>query len=370
MRRGLFIIYNDLHSAGGVNKKIKNQIDAMNNDGLEVDTLLMKTTIVSGYKLLYRMPFSNLAPHWIYDEKIKEYDFIYLRRPLFMNYYYLRFLKQVKNNNPNTKIVMEIPTYPYDKEIVKKRINYLLLIKDIIARKRIKKYIDRITVVGNEEEIFGIKTLKIRNGYDFQRTRMRELRRDRNSLNLVAVAVFDYWHGYDRLIKGLKEYYEKGGDRKITVFLVGDGPERINYEKIVYDLRLEKHVQFTGMLEKQEIMNIYDNCDFGVCSLGAYRKGLFYSCELKSREYLAVGLPIITGVPLDVMDNGKINKYILEFPNDNSIIDYNKIIDFYEELYIRKDSAVSMIQEIRECAESELNMRKALSDLTEYIREA
>lgn len=370
MKRGLFIIYSDLKNSGGVNIKIHNQICTMNDNGLKVDTLLMKPNYICGYKILYRMPFTNIVPNWKYDETLKKYDFIYLRRPYFMNCFFLIFLKNVKKNNHNTKVVMEIPTYPYDKEIIKKRTNYTLLIKDMITRKRINRYVDRITVVGNEKEIFGVKTIKILNGYNVIETRKRKPRAEIKSINLVAAAMFDYWHGYDRLIHGLREYYDKGGEQEITLFFVGEGPEKNKYMKLVNDLCLHEHIQFLGLLEKAKILEVYDNSDFGVCSLGAYRKDLFYSCELKSREYLAVGLPIITGVRLDVMDNDKLNKYILEFPNDDSVIDFDEIIGFYEKLYVHNDSSVSMIQEIRECAENELNMSKALSGLIEYLREA
>ena len=68
--KGLFIVYDDLSDSTGVNKKIKNQIVAFNQTGLEVEPYLMSAvTDTVLYKLRYRLPFSNLSPQWKYSEQ-------------------------------------------------------------------------------------------------------------------------------------------------------------------------------------------------------------------------------------------------------------------------------------------------------------
>ena len=48
---------------------------------------------------------------------IKDADFIYLRKPSAINMGFIDFLKRVRKLNPKMKILLEIPTYPYDNEI-------------------------------------------------------------------------------------------------------------------------------------------------------------------------------------------------------------------------------------------------------------
>ena len=50
-------------------------------------------------------------------------------------------------------------------------------------------------------------------------------------IRLVAVAGLAKWHGYDRLLEGLGEYYRTDVERKVIFHIVGEGPVREEYEQ-------------------------------------------------------------------------------------------------------------------------------------------
>ena len=169
-----------------------------------------------------------------------------------------------------------------------------------------------------------------------------------DTIDLLCVALMQPYHGYERLLYGLKNYLQNGGKRKILIHIVGEGPEKENYEKIVAKEKLDSNVIFYGRKGGEELEKIFEKGDIGVCSLGSYKKNVFWSSELKSKEYLAKGMPIIAGVNLDIFDLIS-DKYYLQFANDSSVIDMGKIVGFYDGLYGTDKKAVA--GKIRKMAE-------------------
>ena len=374
MKKGIFIVYSNFTGENntGIQKKIDLQIAALNENGLQCEKHIVdiKDNDVAT-KLFSRLPFTNVAPTWKWNQIYENIDFIYFRRPHFINGYLIKILKKIKKKNPFCKIVLEIPTYPYDKEIVYRSkcsfLNFPFLIKDRFWRKRLKKAVDCVTFVNDGyTEWCGLKVITISNGIrvdDYPLKKQSNYRT--NVINLIAVAFFKEWHGYERLLFGLADYLqkEKNGKYKVNIHFVGDGSELDRYKTIVDDNNLQKYVFFHGLLTGDQLDEMYDCCDFGLCSFGAYKKNIFLSKELKSREYLSRGLPIISGVHLDVFDKGF--KYYLEFENNDSVVDFDKIINFYELL---KEKGLSSINiETREFAMNELNYKKCFESVIDFF---
>ena len=76
-------------------------------------------------------------------------------------------------------------------------------------RKNLVKYIDRIVTYSNDDYVFNIKTIKTKNGIIFEdyETVKESPEKNKNAINLIAVAGFSFWHGYDRLLRGIGDYY-------------------------------------------------------------------------------------------------------------------------------------------------------------------
>lgn len=113
---------------------------------------------------------------------------------------------------------------------------------------------------------------------------------------------------------------------------------------------------------------MYDLADIAIECLGMYRKNMSISSSLKSREYLAKGLPIVAGCKNDVINEKNPFKYYLEVPNDDSAIDVEKIIEFYDQIYSTQ-SRQQVISEIRKFAEDNIDLKVTMKKIIDYIKE-
>jgi glycosyltransferase involved in cell wall biosynthesis len=136
------------------------------------------------------------------------------------------------------------------------------------------------------------------------------------------------WHGYDRVILGMLNYRKIHGNLPFCFHIVGEG-SALNYLKdLVQKCDLSNEVLFHGKKDGNELINFYDIADLGVCSLGGHRININGISSLKTREYLAKGLPCI-GSDLDTQIlHSKLNMYYLPFPSNESIIDMQIVYDF------------------------------------------
>lgn len=190
-----------------------------------------------------------------------------------------------------------------------------------------------------------------------------------NEIHLGAVALFKEWHAYERLLLGMDEYYQKSRNKKVILHFAGEGDEIPLYKRIVKEKGLEEYVVFHGYLTGEALDEFYDGVDIGVCSLGAHRKGLYgSSSELKSREYLARGLPIISSLQIDVFQRSDF-PYKLYVPQDESNISIERIIEFYESIF-RSKTEEMVVKEIRKFALENVDMKKMVEPVVRYIREA
>ena len=140
-------------------------------------------------------------------------------------------------------------------------------------------------------------------------------------------------------------------------------------KKYVTQYSLDDNVIFYGMKNLEEMQEIYDQCDIGVSALALFRLGLTRSTLLKNKEYVAAGLPVIGAGEIDIADIPGLEKYVLQFPNEEGAIDVTKIVAFYDNIYGEKtpDEIKRMIQEIRSSGEAYFDYKSAIRSVIEYI---
>ena len=206
---------------------------------------------------------------------------------------------------------------------------------DKFYRNRIYPYIYRVATYSHDKEIFHVPAVQIRNGIDFDMIEARTPEKREDVIHLLAVAGFTRAHGYDRMLKGLGEYYQMGGTRNIVFHMVGSGEPEKEYHQIVDEYNLTGHCIFHGVQRGEALNEIYDYCDMGVESLGDFRNGIFLSSSLKSREYAAKGIPFITACESDVFEG---REYVLKIPADETPVDICNVVKFYDKLYNEKDT--------------------------------
>ena len=113
-----------------------------------------------------------------------------------------------------------------------------------------------------------------------------------------------------------------------------------------------------------DLDKIYNKVDIGICSLGCYKKGIYWSSELKSREYLSKGIPIVAGINIDILK--VISKeFYLQFPNDDSEINLEEIIDFYDKIY--KNDRRNVAKAIRDMARKYIDIETTMQPICVYI---
>lgn len=128
--KALFLIFHGFDEANGISKKIRYQVKALKDCGLDVRTCYYEvssdgnrrwmadneilTDFGSGIsaKIRKRFDFSFIA-NYVSQEKIA---LVYIRSFHNANPFTIHMVKQLKH--AGAKVVMEIPTYPYDQEYV------------------------------------------------------------------------------------------------------------------------------------------------------------------------------------------------------------------------------------------------------------
>jgi glycosyltransferase involved in cell wall biosynthesis len=367
MKKGLFIICDpNLAStsgeSNGIAKKILAQFSVLNNN----DTLQCK--IINLYHK-HKSDIMLFISYLLFDRyknitDLNNLDFIYMRRIIPLHYGIIKLFQRIKKINPNCKIVYELPTYPYDKEHKMIRSKVALSI-DRYFRKNLKNYIDRIATVSDDSIIFEIPTIKFVNGIICADIPIQIPPMNDKNIHLIAVAQFTQWHGYDRLIEGLNNYYKINKNQAVYIHLIGDGPELQHYRHLVQQYELSSYIFFYGLLYGEELTKAFNKANIAVSSLGTHRIGLYLGSFLKTREYLARGLPMIASTRIDILPSDF--KYCLYFPEDESAINIEHIVAFYTNL-LNNQTIPEMIKEIRQFAEENCDISKAMQLVIEYLK--
>ena len=340
MKKVLFIIFHGFDPNNGISKKISYQVNAFKRCGMEVHLCYMdehgtKKRIVDGKiiadygngllsKIRKRTEFKSISNY----VETNQIDLVYIRSNHNANPFTIEMVKRMKN--AGTKVVMEIPTYPYDSEYKAQGISNQIF-QDKLFRKSLAKHLDAIVTFSDYEQIFGQRTIRISNGIDFDSVKLRTTINDTSKeLNLIGVAEIHKWHGFDRLVKGLAEYYSKPQDYIVKFHVVGyffSSEIENEFNKIIFENHMEDFVILYGKKHGKELDDLFEKCDFGIGSLGRHRVGIDKIKTLKNREYAARGIPFVYSETDSDFD---LKPYVLKVPADESPIIIHNIIDFYK----------------------------------------
>lgn len=254
-------------------------------------------------------------------------DYFYIRYQL-CNPSFLSLLKSLRMHNPNAPIMVEIPTYPYDLEQTgfNQKIKFL---QDSLTRNHMAGLIDNIVTFSRAETIFGISTIKTQNGIALEQFPPVQVAAQNDCFNLVGVANVSHWHGYDRVITGLRSYYDQDGDMDVQFTIIGEGAAVPQLKQMVTDMYLQDHVHFLGARMGEDLTSALTGQHMGVSSLGTHRVGND-TTVLKSREFCARGLPFMNSH--DEADIAADFPFAHTVPYDDSPVDIGAAIAFHKSL--------------------------------------
>lgn len=343
----------------GVINKINGQANALNELGNSVDQLrygitklYFNETLLTKYsKGIYRRLFMFGDVKRLVD--IGKYDLIYIRYDT-SDLFFVSFLKSLNKK----KVIIELPTYPYDMErIGENMLNKISILLDKLYRQKLKKYVDYIVTFTKFDYIWGIPVIVLENAIDINNIEFTRFEHVNNTINLIGVANVSKWHGYDRVIEGLYNYYSQDFFQEVIFHIVGSGDEIENLRKLVELKSLNQKVIFHGSKVGNDLTNIFKYANIAVGSLGMHRIGLIEGSTLKAKEYAARGIPFVLGYE----DKSFTNKeYVLNVENNETAIDIKVLLEFYYNLKIDGKS-------MREEAEKYFTWKHQMSNLLNIL---
>ena len=356
MKKVLFLIFHGFDPNNGISKKISYQVNALKQCGNDVHLCYMDETgtkkriiddnIIADYgsgylsKILKRIDFSAISNY----VKNNHIDIVYIRSNHNANPFTINMVKQMKKYG--AKVVMEIPTYPYDSEYEAQGMSKQIF-QDKLFRNDLAKQLDAIVTFSDYNQIFGQRTIRISNGIDFDSVIMKNTINDTSKeLNLIGVAEIHEWHGFDRLVKGLADYYSKQQNYIVRFHVVGyffSTEIENEFKNIISDNHMEDYVILYGKKHGEELDQIFDKCDFGVGSLGRHRVGIDKIKTLKNREYAARGIPFIYSETDSDFDS---KPYVIKAPADETAIDIDNIVSFYNSISISPEEIRNSISSL------------------------
>lgn len=340
--KGLFLIFHGFEEYSGISKKIRYQIAALKECG--VDTSLCYFNVnESGHRQIIfdDTVIADLgvgrvgAIRWrcCYGSIVKaikgnNYDFVYCRSYYNANPFTISLFSKIRKMG--VKSVMEIPTYPYDNEYITFKMKCKLAV-DRCFRHRLASIFDYIVTFSHDKYIFGQKTIQISNGVDFSAIKVKENLNDtEQSLSMIGVAEVHYWHGFDRIIAGMANYYKTNPTYKVYFHIVGNLTGEREKREILTPIEtnhLNQYVIIHGAMYGDNLEEVFDAADFGIGSLGRHRSGIYDIKPLKNREYAARGIPFVFSENDEDFDN---QPFVLKAPANDTPIDIQSLIDFYK----------------------------------------
>jgi hypothetical protein len=174
---------------------------------------------------------------------------------------------------------------------------------------------------------------------------------------LIGVAEVHLWHGYDRLIAGIGEYYRQRltpntfhnatlSKRELpdVYFHIVGGVHPVERYKanefhpglqaIMDKYHIQDKVIFHGTLFGKELDEVFNRCQFAIGSLARHRSGITVIKTLKNREYATRGIPFIYSEQDSDFDH---QPYVLKAPADESPVDIQRIIDFMDDFTMKPE---------------------------------
>lgn len=337
------IDYNPIENSGVI-QKIKQQSSQWIKYGHKVYLVSSKTMaiydknyniIVQNKPLNIRFGRVGTAIKLLYSSyaiytllKNIEFDLIYMRYRLYMPFFN-RILK-------NYKVIMEINS---DDRLEYKLHSRLTDIYNRFTRDFLLKHIDAFVSVSYELKdkfIYLNRPIEvIANGINIKEYEVKNsINQNKRPILVFIGSPNQSWHGLDKIVM-LAKYF-----REYQFYIIGvDGKDSDN-------------IKYFGYLSQKKSTQIIRQCDIGIGTLSLYKTGLMEASPLKTRQYLACGLPLIyaykdTDLQIEV-------DFALRLENSEDNIDYDKIENFIKQIFNNN----SIRQKARKFAEEYLDYNK------------
>ncbi len=169
------------------------------------------------------------------------------------------------------------------------------------------------------------------------------------------------WTGAERILHSMRNY---SGTRKICLYLVG------KFQRTVFELiqqfNLTSSVIHYNFLKGEELTAIAGKCHIGIGPMALYKKRLNQACALKTREYLARGMPVLLAYhEMDVSRNESFREFVFQLENNDTLVDLQEIMNWYDS--IEGKSNLSLM--ISDAASKAFSYEKKAWQLADFLKQ-
>ncbi|MGJ0357242.1 hypothetical protein [Aliarcobacter cryaerophilus] len=358
----------------GLDKKIKEQALAARKLDLNLDFVILNQTFdkIEDNIIYKKIKKSNFFKRKLFRFKVieenfnfEDYDFVILRYPMIKGFDSNSFI-----NKYGYKIISEHHT---DEIGEQKTFGNNISNKFIIYLEKYfsKYYLSNVkAIIGVTNEIIKVELNKINldkkvflfsNGIGMENTEVSKREKFEKVLNIIFVSsIFSPWQGLDRVIDGLKNY---NGNIKINLKLIG----KLNLQQKISLKALENNkcisIFIKDYVESKKIIFEYNGSHLAIGSLALNQKNMKEACPLKTREYIASGIPFIYSYDDSDLDGSEY--FALKISTDSGPLDFEKIIDFAKYLDSKNTLQVDMIN----FALEKLDWKVKIASLYKFIKD-
>lgn len=351
----LWVNYYITHPEIGTTTKIRSEIltlrkmgytvtyTAYLDDGVAIydnnDNIISKKKYLSNnkiYVICFRRRFLiSITRRYLRDHA---FDFCLLRINI-INHSYYSMLREMKQQR--AFVMMEtLSYYPNMKKGKNTKISYYLIAQSLKNHKDdLKDVVDLILTEGAIQDFYGIPCIEFGMGVDVDNYNKHHYIGNKNELNMLMVGCHSVYHGTDRIIKSLKNYYDSHDNncRQVFLHLVGDiqASDKRMIEHSGHGDKIILYGRQTGI----PLDDIYNKCNIALGPLAQYRI-MKKDTGLKTKEYFARGIPYVYSG-----EEVKIEKdypYILNVDDSDSHIDIDTIFRFVDNIGDPIEAAESM----------------------------
>ena len=365
----------------GTTLKIKSEIDTFRAYGYEVYyTAYQKTGVaiynnhdevimyqrygIKGALLGGKLRKDSLITITLRFLKIQSFDLCMLRINC-LTLSYMQMLKKMKKQHAFVAM-QSLSYFPNMKRNDMKTLSHFLIAFSLkIHSTKLSKYVDLMLTEGAINDFYGIPCIEYGMGVDVDRYEPHNYSGNKDEINMIMVGCDSPYHGTDRIIASLDDYYSHCSNNQtvINLHLVGKLNDR-ETERIK-KAKCKSHIICYGRKSGIELNEVFNKCNMALGPLAQYRIRK-KDTGLKTKEYFARGIPYIyTGEEPHIASD---YPFILQVPNDSSLIDMSTISDFYNS-YVGNASVVSNMREIaRQCFSWRSIIEKTMNAANEIKR--
>lgn len=299
--RAVFLANVRMKNNEGIYKKIIAEADALGNvvgqcDLVITDYYTQKSKIINTLDHTEHIEEGNViaTATQIIENTPCEYLYIRLMIPTFA---LVELMKKAKKRG--IKVYYEIPTYPYYAEQFrssKKKYRAIAKIAiDFMFSPFIYKYCDHIVVIRSKSNLpMKSKMVEITNGVRTSCIKEKSYTpKLDNVFRMVTVGTLYPYHGYDRILEGLKMCDEQVNDTPIEFHVVGESDTINDLKKMSKKLGLRR-VFFHGIKTTEELNEMFEEYNVGLGCLALHRRNADTDTTLKIIEYYCRGVPVVT----------------------------------------------------------------------------